>query len=92
MDLLVEQPPQADRIEPEPRRLRPYIRGQVECAVGVEVGMTIEAGHAHALIGDLAVFGLIEFFLRKRREQQTQALHLHRRDDAVHQLIEILDR
>ena len=54
--------------------------------------MAVEAGHPHALSGHLPVFGLVEFFLRKRREQETEALHLHRRDDAVHELIEILDR
>ena len=37
--------------------------------VGVEIGVAVEAGHAEALLGDLAVLGLIELLLRERREQ-----------------------
>ena len=47
---------------------------------------------AEARLGDLAVLGLVELLLRERRQQQPQSLHLHRRDDAVHQLVEVLDR
>ena len=43
------------------------------------------------LLGNLAVLGLIEFFLRERSEKKTQAFHLNRRDNAVHDFIEISD-
>src|SRR3954451_1605512 len=92
MDLLVEQAAQAGRVQAEPGRLRPHVRSEVEGGIGVEVGMAIEAGHARALGCDLAVFRLIEFLLRERCEKQAQAFHLHRRDHAIHDLVEISDR
>src|SRR4029078_1428308 len=37
------------------------------------------------------ILGLIEFFLRERSEKKPQAFHLDRRDNAVHDFIEIAD-
>ena len=67
-------PRRLDGVEPEARGLRANIRGQVEGGIGVEIGVAIEAGHAKALVGALAVLGLVELLLRKRREQKPQAL------------------
>jgi hypothetical protein len=53
--------------------------------------VAVEAGDAQARLGDLAVLRLIELLLRERGEQQPQAFHLNRRDDAGHGLIEIPD-
>ena len=69
--LLVEHSPQTGAIETEARRLRPDIWRQVKCAVRVEVRMAVEAGNSHTLSGHLPFFSLVEFFLRKRREQET---------------------
>jgi hypothetical protein len=44
--------------------------------------MAVEAGHAEALLADLAVLGLLELHLWERREQQAQPFELHRREDA----------
>ena len=41
------------------------------------------------VLGDLAILGLIEFFLRERGEKKAQTFHLHRRNNAVHDFIEI---
>ncbi len=65
--------------------LRAHVGRQVKGRVGVEVLMTVQAGHAETLIGGLAILRLVELLLRKWREQQPQPFHLHRRDDADHQ-------
>jgi hypothetical protein len=47
---------------------------------------------AEARGGDLAILRLVEFLLREGRQQQAQTFHLHRRDDAVHDFVEVADR
>src|SRR4051812_20119595 len=89
MNLLIVESAQAGGIETKTRGLWPDIWREMKSAVGVEVGMTIETGHAVALLRDLAVLGLIKFFLRQRGEKKTQAFHLNWRDDTVHDFIEI---
>src|SRR4051794_32695425 len=64
----------------------------MECRIGVEIGMTIEAGDALALVGALAIFSLVELLLGKGCEQNAQTFHLHWRDQADHLRIKILDR
>ena len=64
--------------------LRAHVRVQMEGGVGVDVGVAVQARDAEALLGDLAVFGLVELLLRKRRQQQPHAFHLHRRHVADH--------
>src|SRR5258708_12583165 len=59
--------------------------------VGMTIRVAIEAGHAPARLLRAAILGLVELLLRKRRHQKTQALELLRIDDAVEQLIIILD-
>src|SRR5712671_734267 len=59
--------------------------------VGMTVRVTIQAAHAPARLLRAAILGLVELLLRKRRHQKTQALELLRIDDAVEQLVIILD-
>ena len=59
--------------------------------VGVAVRVAIEAGHAAARLLRAAILGLVELLLRKRRHQQAQALELLRIEDAVEQLVIIVD-
>ena len=59
--------------------------------VGMTVRVAIEAGHASARLLRAAVLGLVELLLRKRRHQKTQGFVLLRIDDAVEQLVIILD-
>ena len=57
----------------------------------MEIRVAVKAGHTVALLGNLAVLGLIEFFLRERCEKEPQAFHLDRRDNPIHDFIEIAD-
>jgi hypothetical protein len=66
MDLLIIEAAQAGGIEPETRGLRADVRGEVKGTVGVEIRVAIETSYTVALLGDLAVLGLIEFFLWER--------------------------
>ena len=91
MDLLVVEAAQAGSVEAETSGLRANIGREVKGAVGVEIRVAVKAGHTVALLGNLAVLGLVEFFLRKRSEKKPQAFHLDRRDNAVHDFIEIAD-
>src|SRR5690554_3881155 len=92
VDLLVEHAAQTWRIEPKAGRPWPHIRRVMEGAIAVEIGMTIEAGNTPMLFSCLAILGLVEFLLRERREQKAQPLHLHRRDQSVHDLVMIGNR
>src|SRR6185503_3887740 len=58
---------------------------------GVEVGMAVETRHAQTRLGDLAILGLVEFFLREGREQHAQPLHLNGRDEPVEDLVVVAD-
>src|SRR3954447_24972579 len=91
MDLLVEHAAQARRVEPEACGLWANIRSQVECSIGVEIGVAVEAGHAKTLIGTLTVLGLIELLLREGREQEAKPLNLDRSEDPHRQLVIVLD-
>ena len=53
--------------------------------------MAVETGDVEALIRAFAVLGLIEFFLRERRQQQPQSFELKRRQKSHHQRIVVLD-
>jgi hypothetical protein len=64
----------------------------VECGVGVKVLMAIETSDSIALLGDLPILGLIELFLRKRREQQAQSFDLHGRENADGLRVVVADR
>jgi hypothetical protein len=56
----------------------------MEGALGVEVRVAVEAGHAETLLRDLAVLGLIELFVREGRQQKAQAFHLDRGNQPDH--------
>lgn len=76
MNLLIVETAQAGGVEAETRSLRANIGRQVKGAVGVEIRVAVKAGHTVALLRNLAVLGLIEFFLRERSEKKPQAFHL----------------
>ena len=78
MDLLVEHPAQAGRVEPEPPLLRADVGAEVELAGRVAVDVAVEARHAQLRLRRLAVVGQVELLLRQRRQQQPQPLELHR--------------
>src|SRR3954470_12166933 len=59
--------------------------------VAVEVRVAIEAGHAKALVGALAVLSLVELLLRERRQQHPQAFDLHRRQNTDHLVVIVFD-
>ena len=63
------------------------MRGPIRMTVRV----AIEAGHAPTRQLRPAIFGLIELLLRKWRDQKAQPLELLRIDDAVEQLVIIVD-
>src|ERR1700675_2526841 len=65
---------------------------KVRRLVGVAIRMTIEASCAAARQLGATVLGLVELLLRERCHQKTQALELFRGDDAIEQLVVILDR
>src|ERR1700674_3818538 len=59
--------------------------------VGVTVRVAIQAAHASARLLRAAILGLVELLLRKRRHQKAQSLELLWIDDAVEQLVIIVD-
>lgn len=70
VDLLIEQTSQTGGIDPKAIGLRPDIGREVKRRVGVKIGVTIKTSHTATRLGAFAIFGLIEFLLRKRRQQQ----------------------
>jgi len=54
--------------------------------------MTIKAGHTAARLCRTAVICLIELLLREGREQQSQSLDLFGIENAVKDLIEVINR
>jgi hypothetical protein len=76
---------------PAPELLRADIADQVESGVGVAIGVTVETRDAAARVRGSPVLGLIKLLLRERREEQAQTFELLRIQDAVEQLIIILD-
>ncbi len=91
VDLLVEHAAEADGVEAEPGGLGPGVGVEVEGRVGMEVRVAVEAGDAEAGLGDLAVLGLVELLLGEGGEQQAQAFHLHGGEDALEDLVVVLD-
>src|ERR1700724_4516188 len=71
--------------------LRSNIADEMRRTVGVAIRMTIEAGDATARFVRTPILGLVELLLRERRQQQAQPLELFRIQDAVEQLIIVLD-
>ena len=92
VDLLVEDAAKTDGVQPQPTLLGAVVGVQVELAGCVSIDVTIEAGHAEAGVGALAVVRGVEFFLRKRREQEPQAVELHGGEDIFEEPIIVVDR
>ena len=90
VDLLIEKPPQARRVEAEPIGLGPGIRVQMELPEGVKIDMTIETGYAQAGLDRFTVVRRVEFFLRELRHQQAEPVQLHRGDQPSKQPIKVL--
>ncbi len=89
--LLIEQAPQARGIQAEPVRLRAHIGSQVKGCIGMEVGVAVQTGDSEALVGALAILGLIEFLLGKGGQQQTQSFQLDGSDEPDHERVIVLD-
>jgi hypothetical protein len=56
------------------------------------IGVTIETRHAQAGPIGAPVLGCIELLLRKLRQQESQALQLLRVDNAIEDLVVVVDR
>jgi hypothetical protein len=65
VNLLVEHASQTGGIQPETCSLRAQVRGQVKSGVRIEVLMAVKTSNAKALLGNFAIFCLIELFLRE---------------------------
>ena len=63
----------------------------MKSAVGMAVGMAIQTGDAQTGPVHLSIRGLVELLLWKRREQEPEAFHLDRRQDADHHIEVIVD-
>ena len=61
-------------------------------AVGVAVGVAVEARDALGRLHAPPVLGQVELLLRKRREQQPQAFELLRIEDVLEQPLEVVER
>ena len=83
---------QSGRLDAVPELLRPDIADEVRGPVGVAVGMAIEAGHAAAGLCRATILGQVELLLRERRHQEPQPVELLGVQEAVEQLVVILDR
>ena len=79
------------RIDAMAIRLRTDIAGKMRRAIGVAVRMTIEASDATTRFLRTPILGLVELLLRERRQQQAQPLELFRIQDAVEELVVVLD-
>ena len=73
------------------RFLRTGVGRKVGCFVSVAIRVTIEAGSAAARLLRAAVLGLIVLLLWERRHQKAQTFDLLGRDNAVEQLVIVLD-
>ncbi len=71
--------------------LRADVAHEMRGAVGVAIGMAIEARDAAVRFFRAAVAGHVELLLRKRREQEPQSIELLGIQDAVENFHEIVD-
>ncbi len=82
---------QRGSLDAMPELLRPDVAHQVGSPVGVAVGMAVKARHAAGRFRAAPVFGLVELLLRERSHQQPEPFDLFRVQNAVEDLVEILD-
>ncbi len=75
-------------------RLRPNVADQMCRAGSVAVDVAIEAGDASPAVGviRLAVGGGVELLLRELRHQQAHAFQILGVENAVEELLEVIDR
>jgi hypothetical protein len=72
--------------------LRPNVANEMECAIGSTVGMTIKAAHTPARLFRTPVVCLVELLLREGRKKQSQSLELFGIENAVEDIIEVINR
>ena len=92
MDLLIEEAAQTHGIEAEPTLLGTVVGVQVKLRGGVTVHVAVQAGHAEARLGRLAVIRGIELLLRERRQQHPEPVELHRRQEILEEPVVVVDR
>ncbi len=68
VNLLIEQPAQAYRVQSKTPFLRPDIRAEMKLRGSMSVHMAVEASHAQAGLCTFAVIGWVKLFLRKGSE------------------------
>src|SRR5437870_504599 len=69
--------------------LRANVADEVGRAIGMAVGVTIEARDTVVRLDRATVTRQVELLLRKRRDEQAQAVELLRREDPDERLVEI---
>jgi hypothetical protein len=72
--------------------LGPNVTYKVSRGISMSICVTVEAGNSPTGTLGAAVFGLVELLLRKRTQQQPQALDLFRVQDPIEKLIVVVDR
>ena len=77
VNLLVKHSAQAGCIEAKPALLGPDIGREVELCGRMSVNMAVQTGYTKTRVARLAVVGGIELLLRKRCQQELQAIELH---------------
>src|SRR5260370_8295386 len=78
-------------LDPVPELLRADVADEVERGIRMAVGVAVEACDATARARRSPVLGLIELLLREGRKEQTQTFDLLGIEDAIEQLVIILD-
>src|SRR6185437_11511687 len=92
VNLLVVQPAQADRVEPEAPLLRPLVGAEMELAGGMAIDVAVQTCDAQRCVSRFAVIGRIEFFLWEGSQKYSEAVELDRREDVFEKPIVIIDR
>ena len=74
-----------------PKLLRPNVADFMECTVCSTVRMTIKTAYTSARLFRTPIVCLIELLLRERGEQQSQSFKLFRIENAVEEVIEVIN-
>ena len=83
---------QRRRVDAVAELVGPDVADGVRGGVGVAVGVAVEAGDALMRLQAAPVLGQVELLLRKRRDQQPQALELLRIENVLEQPLEVVER
>src|SRR5581483_6217527 len=92
VDVLPADAAETYRVQPDAALLGTDVRGDVKLSGRVAVDVAIQAGHPEARLGRLAVVGWVELLLRERRQQQAQAVELHRGQQILEQSVVVVNR